>query len=631
MRHISSSALFTATVFLLAASTAGAQTLRDASRLNVGGFNPNGDNAQDGVAVAVHGSEVYAVWAEQNGTTNFTQDIHFARSTDDGATYSAPIRIDLGDAPNANDSDFPKIAAAENGNLVVVWGERRDAFALQSNNQDAFYNVSTDGGLTWRANSLPLNTATAGSNVNSDIDRIWLTASGDTFHCTWEEDSIAGAGGSEEVFYTRSIDGGLSWSAPIILSPATGADDVDDPKVAADGNLVIVAYVDVNNDLAVVRSTDGGANFGLPFLPESDLTGNLDEPQLEIRGDTVLIGYNENNGATPGGEGVYCVVSNDGGVTWRAEANLSPQSDAVAGSDTDTPQVYIENANNLYVIYDEDSQAVANGLPGGSGANNVYLSYTKDGGATWTKDVPVSLGTVANRPEILVANGTVVVAAELGANGSNTLAFFASLDGGATFGPAIEVLGSGPDTDFVNRNECTFMVASRLTNTVTVAYLDSTTGTNEVFTAGLLLPNGVGTQYCATNPNSTGAPASLLGSGSRVASDNAFTLEANSLPVNSFGFFITSQSQGFTANPGGSSGNLCIAGSIGRYVAGGQIKNSGGAGEFSLTPDLTQTPQPNGLVSITTGETWNFQAWYRDSSGGTTTSNFTNGLTLAFD
>jgi hypothetical protein len=48
-------------------------------RLNVGGFNPNGENAQDGVAVAVHGSEVYAVWAEQNGTTNLTQDIYLAR------------------------------------------------------------------------------------------------------------------------------------------------------------------------------------------------------------------------------------------------------------------------------------------------------------------------------------------------------------------------------------------------------------------------------------------------------------------------------------------------------------------------------------------------------------------------
>ncbi|QDV07675.1 BNR/Asp-box repeat protein [Planctomycetes bacterium Poly30] len=631
MRHALSSTLFTAVLaVLLPAPAAEAQTIRDASRLNVGGFNPNGDNQQDGTSIAVRGSDVYAVWAEQLGTTNFTQDIYFARSTDDGATFSAPIRVDLGEAANANDSDFPKIAAADNGNLVVVWEERRDAFALQSNNQDLFYNVSTDGGLTWRPTSLPLNTSTSGSDVNSDIDRSWLTVSGNTFHCTWEEDSIAGAGGNEEVFYTRSTDAGLTWSTPIIVSPATGTDDVDEPKVAADGSLVIVTWVDVNNNLAVARSTDGGATFSAPFIAESDVTGDVDEPQLEVKGSTVLITYNENDASTPGGEGVHVVVSNDGGATFRPEVTLSVQAVAVAGSDCDVPQCFIESASNMYVVYDEDSQAVAAGLPGGSGANNLYIAYTKDGGATWTKDVPISFDTNANRPEIVVANGFVVVAAELGADGSNTIAFFVSQDGGATFAPYLEVPSSGPDTDFVNRNECTFMAVSNVTNTVSLVYLDRTTGANEVYTAGLLLPNGVGTQYCTAAVNSTGSAASLMGEGSLDVTDNAFALNASALPPLSFGFFITSQSQGFVMNPGGSSGNLCVAGSIGRYVGSGQIKNSGAAGAFSLDLDLTQTPQPTGFVSITSGQTWNFQAWYRDSVGGQATSNFTNGLSIDF-
>ncbi|MEM8712495.1 MAG: hypothetical protein AAGG01_16195, partial [Planctomycetota bacterium] len=118
--------------------------------------------------------------------------------------------------------------------------------------------------------------------------------------------------------------------------------------------------------------------------------------------------------------------------------------------------------------------------------------------------------------------------------------------------------------------------------------------------------------------------------GSDVASDNDLTLMASDLPLNGFGFFITSTTQGFTANPSGSEGNLCLDGAIGRYVGAGQIQNSGMTGSFSLTLDLTQTPTPTGLVSVMAGETWNFQGWHRDSVMGMATSNFTDGLSIAF-
>ncbi|MEM6572582.1 MAG: hypothetical protein AAF957_29475, partial [Planctomycetota bacterium] len=69
---------------------------------------------------------------------------------------------------------------------------------------------------------------------------------------------------------------------------------------------------------------------------------------------------------------------------------------------------------------------------------------------------------------------------------------------------------------------------------------------------------------------------------------------------------------------------------IGRYVGPGQVLNSSAAGEASLVLDLTQTPQPNGFVSIQPGETWNFQGWHRDSLMGSATSNFTDGLEILF-
>ena len=107
-------------------------------------------------------------------------------------------------------------------------------------------------------------------------------------------------------------------------------------------------------------------------------------------------------------------------------------------------------------------------------------------------------------------------------------------------------------------------------------------------------------------------------------------LEATVLPQNSFGFFVTSMGQGFVMNPGGSAGNLCLSGAVGRYVGSGQIQNSGTAGAFSLAVNLTQHPTPTGFISVAPAETWNFQVWFRDSDMGVPTSNFTDGLEITF-
>jgi hypothetical protein len=140
-----------------------------------------------------------------------------------------------------------------------------------------------------------------------------------------------------------------------------------------------------------------------------------------------------------------------------------------------------------------------------------------------------------------------------------------------------------------------------------------------------------GQAYCSpAAPNSTGAPGAIRVEGSPLVSQNNLTLIAESLSLNSFGFFLTSRTQGFVVMPGGSRGNLCLAGSIGRYVGPGQIKNSGVTGSFELIVNLTQHPTPTGFVSVQANETWNFQAWHRDAVGGVPTSNFTHGISVLF-
>ena len=144
---------------------------------------------------------------------------------------------------------------------------------------------------------------------------------------------------------------------------------------------------------------------------------------------------------------------------------------------------------------------------------------------------------------------------------------------------------------------------------------------------------GIGVPYCGPAvANSTGASATMSASGSATVANNDLVLEANDLPLNAFGFFLTSTTQGFSPMPGGSAGNLCLGGSIGRFVGPGQIQNSGSTGSISLATDNSQWPTPGGLIQVNAGETWNCQAWYRDMSmGGGATSNFTDGLEITFN
>ncbi len=143
--------------------------------------------------------------------------------------------------------------------------------------------------------------------------------------------------------------------------------------------------------------------------------------------------------------------------------------------------------------------------------------------------------------------------------------------------------------------------------------------------------DGIGTNYCMANPNSTGATGVMSAEGSVTVADNDLTLKATSIAPVAFGFFITSVNEGFVANPAGRSGNLCLSGAVGRFVGPGQIQNSGTAAEITLQLDLTSIPTPTGPVAVVPGDTRSFQLWHRDSSGGAPTSNFTDGLRITFN
>ena len=152
-------------------------------------------------------------------------------------------------------------------------------------------------------------------------------------------------------------------------------------------------------------------------------------------------------------------------------------------------------------------------------------------------------------------------------------------------------------------------------------------GSTEIWTNDQNDP-GIGINYCGPAvTNSSGQPGVISASGSDKISDADFHLIASQLPINQFGYFLTSKTQGFIANPGGSQGNLCLAGTIGRFTQ--QLQNSGAGGSFTIQVDLTQLPPPLNSA-VLPGDVWNFTTWYRDKNPSNT-SNFTDGLSVLFE
>ncbi|MDF1836248.1 MAG: hypothetical protein P1V35_00130, partial [Planctomycetota bacterium] len=180
--------------------------------------------------------------------------------------------------------------------------------------------------------------------------------------------------------------------------------------------------------------------------------------------------------------------------------------------------------------------------------------------------------------------------------------------------------------------------AMSLTNNMRLRFVASDLGSGSIVEAALDDIEGVnlgavnadiGTAYCTSPvPNSSFFSAQISAFGNSMASMNNVTLNAILMPTNQFGIFLNGTDQG-SVTPAGSQGLLCVAGALGRYNRAGEIFFTGGAGTGSLTLDLDDTPSNMGPVSITAGETYNFQAWFRDDNPNST-SNFSSAVSITF-
>lgn len=146
----------------------------------------------------------------------------------------------------------------------------------------------------------------------------------------------------------------------------------------------------------------------------------------------------------------------------------------------------------------------------------------------------------------------------------------------------------------------------------------------------LALPFPSSSATCGAVPNTTGSPAILEANGAALIQDGDLTLFANDLPPQVTTLFVVGFAPGFVVAPGGSRGNLCLAGPIGRFSAPGELRTSSSQGRVALAVDPGGVPTPTALVALSPGQTVYFQAWYRDADPQPT-SNFTSAIAVTLN
>jgi hypothetical protein len=257
------------------------------------------------------------------------------------------------------------------------------------------------------------------------------------------------------------------------------------------------------------------------------------------------------------------------------------------------------------------------------GTYSTLTTATMAAGATLTLDGPGiylfqigSTMTAAAGSNVVLINGAT--ANQVFWSCGTTATISSDMFIGTVFAGTTAVLANGSD---LNGR----LFAINVGGTVTLA------GNNTIDIPDPLDDGTIGNNYCGPGAaNSTGMSGEMSASGSNIAADDDLTIIGSQLPDGQLAYIVGSRTQGFVANPGGSTGNLCVLGYFARFNRAGEFNITAG-GAFSLLVPLTDIPEPLGSVAVMAGETWNFQCWHRDTVSGTSTSNFTDGIEILFN
>jgi hypothetical protein len=155
-----------------------------------------------------------------------TTEVMFARSTDGGLTFSAPVRVNDDVNHQTKWHWLGTLSVAPNGRIDVVWYDTRNA----ANNTDSqlFYSFSTDAGVTWAANVAVSDAFDphAGYPNNTKIgDYITIvsdaTGGNVAYAATFNVNPNAVGGHEQDVYYVRVFPTGGGTPTPTATASPT--------------------------------------------------------------------------------------------------------------------------------------------------------------------------------------------------------------------------------------------------------------------------------------------------------------------------------------------------------------------------------------------------------------------------
>jgi hypothetical protein len=336
-----------------------------------------------------------AVWCAANSLgAGSDEDIAFSRSTDFGGTWSAAALLDSSGSSDASEEWIPQIATDGSGTWIAVWNSSgRPASGIDA---DIYFARSTDDGVTWSTSSVLNNDGT--TDNRSDYYARLATDRVGNWICVWESiEYFEGLPSEYDISVSRSADNGATWSAPALLNTNAesdaGADLQAFPATDSQGTW-LVAWQSAENfggltgsdgDLVVARSTDNGATWTGPALLNS--TGTTDSASDGLRqfltdeAGTWIATWNAQGdlGTGAGEDGdAFFSRSTDDGLTWSSPALLNANGATDSGYDVGTNVATDRNGTWLAVWSSRED------LTGGSSSDfDVFLAVSTDDGVTW--------------------------------------------------------------------------------------------------------------------------------------------------------------------------------------------------------------------------------------------------------
>jgi hypothetical protein len=152
---------------------------------------------------------------------------------------------------------------------------------------------------------------------------------------------------------------------------------------------------------------------------------------------------------------------------------------------------------------------------------------------------------------------------------------------------------------------------------------DDTFGKKAGIARAVRVPPDVGATYCTSVPNSTGLAAELVLNGSSEVQDDCFHAYGFGLPPANFAAVFASLGTDNLPMYGGGQGTLCLATPF--YRLPGSALRTSVSGTYLALLELAAVGPPPGPQP---GETWHFQAWYRDGVGAASTTNLTSAVAI---